>query len=72
MTQDAHDRFLAIVMAGTNRRNGMPGFSDGGENYPLVKSQMTVEEANAIHAFIIDLQWKTYREDQKRLPGEAK
>jgi quinohemoprotein ethanol dehydrogenase len=72
MTQDAHDRFLAIVMAGTNRRNGMPGFSDGGENYPLVKSQMTVEEANAIHAFIIDLQWKTYREDQKRLAGEAK
>jgi quinohemoprotein ethanol dehydrogenase len=66
MPKDAHDRFIPIVMGGTNRKNGMPGFSDGGENYPLVKSRMTLQEANAIHAFIIDLQWKAYEEDQKR------
>jgi hypothetical protein len=50
----------------------MPGFSDGGENYPLVKSRMSVDDANAIHAFIIDLQWKTYDQDQKRRAGTAR
>lgn len=72
MSTDAHERFIAIVMGGTNRRNGMPGFSDGGENYPLVKTRMTVEDAKAIHAFLIDLQWKTYEEDQKRIAGKSK
>jgi len=72
MPKDAHDRFIAIVMAGTNRKNGMPGFSDGGENYPLVKSKMTLEDAQAIHAFIVDLQWQTYEADQKRLASQAK
>jgi quinohemoprotein ethanol dehydrogenase len=72
MSKDAHDRFIAIVMGGTNRKNGMPGFSDGGENYPLVKSRMSVDDANAIHAFIIDLQWKTYDQDQKRRAGTAR
>lgn len=72
MPKDAHDRFIAIVMGGTNRKNGMPGFSDGGENYPLVKTRMTLQDVNAIHAFIIDLQWKAYEKDQKRLAGKTK
>jgi hypothetical protein len=50
----------------------MPGFSDGGQNYPLVKSKMTLEDAQAIHAFIVDLQWKTYEADQKRLASQAR
>ena len=66
MPHDAHDRFLAIVMGGVGRTNGMPGFADGGENYPLV-ANMTLKEANAIHAYIIDLQHKAYKDDQKRL-----
>ena len=66
MPHDVHDRFLAIVMGGSARANGMPGFADGGENFPVV-STMTLEEANAIHAYIIDLQRKAYQEDQKRL-----
>lgn len=66
MPHDVHDRFLAIVMGGSARKNGMPGFADGGENYPVV-SKMTLEEANAIHAYIIDLQHKAYQADQKRL-----
>jgi quinohemoprotein ethanol dehydrogenase len=66
MPHDVHDRFLAIVMGGSARANGMPGFADGGENFPVV-STMTLEEANAIHAYIIDLQHKAYQDDQKRL-----
>ena len=69
MPQDAHDRFIPIVMAGIKRRNGMPGFADGGENYPLVNTKMTLEDANAIHAYLIDMQWKAYEADQKRLSG---
>lgn len=72
MPKDAHDRFVAIVLAGTNRKNGMPGFSDGGENYPLVKSRMTAEDVKAIHAYIVDLQWKAYEADQKRLANKGK
>ncbi|MDH5345747.1 MAG: PQQ-binding-like beta-propeller repeat protein, partial [Gammaproteobacteria bacterium] len=66
MPHDVHDRFLAIVMGGSARKNGMPGFADGGENYPVV-STMTLEEANAIHAYIIDLQHKAYQDDKRRL-----
>ena len=58
--------FLAIVMGGSARKRGMPGFADGGENFPLV-STMTLEEAKAIHAYIIDMQHKAYQDDQKRL-----
>ncbi len=44
----------------------MPGFGDGHLNWP-VNDQMTVDEANALHAYIIELQWKAYKEDQQRL-----
>lgn len=67
MPQEVHDRFIPIVMAGIKRRNGMPGFADGGENYPLVNTKMTLDDANAIHAYLIDMQWKAYEADQKRL-----
>lgn len=72
MPQEAHDRFIPIVMAGIKRRNGMPGFADGGENYPLVNTKMTLEDANAIHAYIIDVQWKAYEADQKERAQKAR
>jgi hypothetical protein len=28
---------------------------------------MPVEEANAVHAYVIDLSWKAYNEEQARL-----
>jgi quinohemoprotein ethanol dehydrogenase len=70
MPQDVHDLFLGIVMGGLGRRNGMPGFADGGENYPLVNTTMTLDDANAIHAYIIDIQQKAYESDQARLRGQ--
>ena len=72
MPQDAHDRFIPVVMDGIKRRNGMPGFADGGENYPLVNTKMTLEDANAIHAYIIDVQWKAYEADQKERAQKAR
>jgi mono/diheme cytochrome c family protein len=72
MPQDAHDRFIPIVMAGIKRRNGMPGFSDGGENYPLVNTKMTLDDATAIHAYLIDMQWKAYEAEQQAQAQQSK
>ncbi len=66
MPKSIHRAFYAIVLGGVDRENGMPGFADGELNWPAV-DQMTVDEAKAIYAYIVDLQWKAYRADQKRL-----
>jgi quinohemoprotein ethanol dehydrogenase len=66
MPQDVHEQFVAIVLAGSRRSYGMPGFGDGILNWPGT-DQMTLDEANALHAYLIELQWRAYREDQKRL-----
>ena len=45
MPADVHDQFLAIVMGGTHRANGMPGFADEGfakgDDWPITKQAMT-------------------------------
>lgn len=66
MPRNIHREFYAIVLGGVDRTNGMPGFADGELNWPAV-DQMTADEAKAIHGYIVDLQWKAYRADQKRL-----
>lgn len=63
MPIDVHEQFSAIVLAGTHRDNGMPGFADGQSESP-----MSADELNAIHAYIIDLQWKAYESDQRSPP----
>jgi quinohemoprotein ethanol dehydrogenase len=66
MPADVHSQFLGIVVGGSHRENGMPGFGTGA-GWPLVETKMTVEEANAVHAYIIDLQWKAYNAEQTRI-----
>jgi len=53
-------------LAGSHRKYGMPGFGTP-PGYPIVIRKMSREEADAIHAYIIDLSWQAYNEDQKRL-----
>lgn len=65
MSQDAHEKFFAIVLAGLRRANGMPGFADGIANWPITGAPMTGDEAKALHAYLIDLQWKAYTLDQR-------
>lgn len=60
MPIDVHEQFAAIVLGGTHRQNGMPGFADGKS-----KEQMTADEVNALHAYIIDLEWKAYDADRR-------
>jgi quinohemoprotein ethanol dehydrogenase len=60
MPPEVHEEFFAIVLGGTHRQNGMPGFGEGA-GFPLISTKMSVADAVALHAYIIHLQWKAYR-----------
>jgi quinohemoprotein ethanol dehydrogenase len=62
MPADVHEQFLAIVLGGSHRAHGMPGFADGA-GFPLIKTRMSAADALALHAYIVDLEWKAYRAD---------
>jgi len=61
MPLSIHQRFNAIVLGGSNVRNGMPKYSTP-PGWPWINTAMTQEEADALHAYLIDLQWKAYRD----------
>jgi quinohemoprotein ethanol dehydrogenase len=65
MPQDVHDQFMGIVLGGSRRKYGMPGFGDGYTNWPM-GDQMSAEEAEALHAYIVHQEWTAYRQDQQR------
>ncbi|MGA7540314.1 MAG: PQQ-binding-like beta-propeller repeat protein [Steroidobacteraceae bacterium] len=64
MPADVHEQFLAIVLGGTHRQHGMPGFADGA-GFPLIKTKMSVADATALHAYIIDLEWKAFEAESQ-------
>jgi quinohemoprotein ethanol dehydrogenase len=64
MPRDVHDQFLGIVLGGARRMNGMPGFGPGND-FPLQKTAMTPEDAEALHAYIVELQWRAFRSDKQ-------
>jgi quinohemoprotein ethanol dehydrogenase len=61
MPLSVHRRFNAIVLGGSNVRNGMPKYSTP-PGWPWIKTAMTQHEADALHAYLIDLQWKAYKD----------
>lgn len=66
---EVHSEWHGIVLAGMHRDAGMLGFGTD-LRFPNVK-KLTAEEADAIHAYVIDGAWKAYDEQQHRL-GEEK
>ena len=60
MPLSAHRRFNGIVLGGSNKAKGMPGFRTP-PGWPWIKTGMTQEEADALHAYLIDVQWQTYK-----------
>ncbi len=64
MPSEVHAQFSAIVLGGMRRQFGMPGFADGQRAFDVSIPHMTAEEANAIHAYIVSLQWKAYEAQQ--------
>lgn len=59
---ESHRVWYATVLGGSHRKNGMPGFGDP-PGYPLGKQKMSVQDADAIHAYIVDLSWKAYNKE---------
>ena len=57
MTLQAHAEWQAIVIGGSRRHLGMPAFND----------TMSVEESEAIHAYVIEQAWKLYEKSQEGL-----
>jgi len=60
MPLSVHRRFGAIVLGGSNKAKGMPGFRTP-PGWPWINTGMTQEEADALHAYLIDVQWQTYK-----------
>ncbi len=60
MPRSVHKQFKDIVLGGTHREQGMPKFSVP-IGQPLIKTFMTPEESDALHAYIVDLQWRAYK-----------
>jgi mono/diheme cytochrome c family protein len=56
---ESHQQWYATVLAGSHQKNGMPGFGNP-PGFPIVMRKMSREEADAIHAYIIDQSWKAY------------
>jgi quinohemoprotein ethanol dehydrogenase len=65
MPMAVHQQWNAIVLNGSRRRNGMPGFGEPA-GFPVVTRKMTQQEADAVHAYVIDLSWKAYNDEQNR------
>ena len=63
MPPDVHRDWYAIVLGGSHWDRGMPGFADP-PKFAFPNARMTVQDADAIHAYVIDQSWKAYRGEQ--------
>ncbi len=60
---DVHRDWYAIVLGGSHWDKGMPGFADP-PKFAFPHAKMTVADADALHAYVIDGAWKAYRGEQ--------
>lgn len=68
MPADVHQQFMAIVLGGTHHEQGMPQFSVP-IGQPLIRTAMTAEEAEALHDYIIDIEWRAYKLGPRGVKG---
>jgi quinohemoprotein ethanol dehydrogenase len=64
-----HRNWHAIVLKGTHWDQGMPGFADP-PKFAFPNMRMTPEQADAIHAYVIDGAWKAYKGEQEQAQNE--
>ena len=55
MSAETHAQWQAIVLGGSRKHLGMPAFHDA----------MSVEDSEAIYAFVVDQAWKLYERSQE-------
>jgi quinohemoprotein ethanol dehydrogenase len=63
MPPEAHQQWYSIVLSGRDWKQGMPGFADP-PKFAFPHMRMTKQDADAIHAYVIDQSWKAYRNEQ--------
>ena len=71
---DVHDDWYAIVLRGTHWDKGMPGFLNP-PKFAFPTLSMTPQQADAIHAYVIDGAWKAYKgehPDEAAVPAHKK
>jgi len=61
---DVHKDWYQIVLGGSHWEKGMPGLSDP-PKFAFPKARMTVAQADAVHAYVIDQAWKAYNGEQQ-------
>ena len=64
MPPDAHRDWYTIVLGGSHWEQGMPGLADP-PKFAFPHAKMTVQDADAIHAYVISQSWKAYRGEQQ-------
>jgi quinohemoprotein ethanol dehydrogenase len=57
---EVHKNWYQIVMGGTHWDKGMPGLADP-PKFAFPTARMTVRDADAIHAYVIDEAWKAHK-----------
>ena len=60
---EVHKDWYQIVMGGSHWSKGMPGLADP-PKFAFPNAHMTVADADAIHAYVIDQAWKAYKGEQ--------
>jgi len=61
MNTETHEGFLGIVLYGARRYRGMPQWDD----------VLNEDQANAIHAYLIDLGWRAYEAQENNVTFET-
>src|SRR6266403_634938 len=61
---EVHKYWYVIVLGGSHWSKGMPGLADP-PKFAFPKAHMTVAEADAVHAYVIDQAWKAYKNEQE-------
>ena len=67
---EVHRDWYGIVLAGTHWDKGMPGFADP-PKFAFPNLKMTVPDADAIHAYVIDAAWKAYNKEHEGAQPQA-
>jgi quinohemoprotein ethanol dehydrogenase len=65
MPPEVHKDWYSAVLGGSHWDRGMPGFADP-PKFAFPSEKMTVQDADAIHAYVIEQSWKAYRGEQEK------
>ena len=67
---EVHHQWYGIVLGGTHWDKGMPGFANP-PKFAFPHEKMTAQDADAIHAYVIDGAWKAYNAEQGTTAGNT-